>query len=89
MKGKSSFTQSQANAILEEFPNNFKLFSEKHPRIRTILFNGNNAAEFFQKYIGFADGFKYEILPSTSPVNKWSTKEEKMEKWNQIIKVYL
>ncbi len=42
-------------AIIGEFPNNFKGFFEKHPAVKTILFNGNNAAEYFQKYIAQMD----------------------------------
>lgn len=76
---------SSDNAIIGEFPNDFKSFFIKHPSIKTVLFNGNNAAEFFQKHIGFADSYKYEILPSTSPANTWATKEEKLEKWKQAI----
>jgi hypoxanthine-DNA glycosylase len=78
---------SSDKAIISEFPNDFKSFFIEHPNIKTVFFNGNKAAVYFQKHIGFADGFKYEILPSTSPANTWSTKEEKLEKWKQAIKV--
>ncbi len=76
---------SSDNAILEEFPNNFKLFFEKHPDIRTIMFNGNNAAEYYQKHIGMDSGYDFVVLPSTSPANTWSTREEKYEKWSSVL----
>ncbi len=76
---------SSDNAIVDEFPNDFQQFFKSHPNVRTILFNGNNAAEYYQKYVGYDSKFKYDVLPSTSPANTWSTREEKAEKWQQEI----
>lgn len=76
---------SSDSTIESEIPNNFKQFFQEHPAVRTILFNGNNADEYFQKYVGFDSRFKYEVLPSTSPANTWSTREEKIQKWKKVI----
>jgi hypoxanthine-DNA glycosylase len=80
---------SSDNAILSEFPNDFTGFFERHPAIKTVFFNGNNAAEYFQRYIGYAKGYEYNVLPSTSPANTWATKEEKMKIWGQALNKYL
>ena len=80
---------SADNAIISEFPNDFKGFFEKHPAVKIILFNGNNSAEYFQKYIGYTNGFEYIVLPSTSPANTWATKEEKMKTWANAISDHL
>ena len=76
---------SSDNAIVDEFPNDFQKFFESHPNVKTILFNGNNAAKYYEKYVGFDLNFKREVLPSTSSANSWSTREEKAEKWQQVI----
>jgi len=76
---------STDNTIGSELPNDFNQFFKQHPFIRTVLFNGNNAAEYYQNYIGYDSTFRYEVLPSTSPANTWSTREEKMKKWKQVI----
>ncbi len=76
---------SSDNAIKAEFPNDFVAFFKQHPQIKTVLFNGNNAKEFYEKHIGLAPGMEFFVLPSTSPANTWLSREEKMGKWWDLI----
>lgn len=72
---------SSDNTIAEEYPNDFNSFFADHPHIRSVIFNGSNASDYFHKYIGFTKEYQYFTLPSTSPANTWSTKEEKVKVW--------
>ncbi|MHC1777559.1 MAG: DNA-deoxyinosine glycosylase [Lentimicrobium sp.] len=76
---------SSDNRIKAEIPNDFVTFFVTHPEIKTVLFNGKNARDYFQKYIGFDKDKDYQVLPSTSAANTWMKREEKMEKWRELI----
>lgn len=80
---------SSDNNIGHEFPNDFTNFFTKHKDITAVLFNGNNAADFYLRYIGYQEGITFEVLPSTSPANTWSTKEAKLQSWGNAISRYL
>jgi len=54
----------------------------KNNNIKTVVFNGKKAYEFYQKGIGGIDGI---ILPSTSPANARIGFEEKLRKWSEIL----
>ena len=77
---------SSDNAILEEEANEFVEFFAAHPRIRMIVFNGKNAAAFFEKYIGRRVDLPRVILPSTSAANGWVTYDKKLAEWRKVFK---
>lgn len=76
-------------AITSETPNDFYTFFQNYPNIDKIIFNGNNAAEYYQQHIGYYNGLQSEILPSTSALNTWKSFEEKTEVWATALQEYL
>ena len=80
---------SSDNKIGNEIPNDFTNFFTKHKDITVVLFNGNKAADFYIRYIGYQEGITFEVLPSTSPANTWSTKDAKLQSWKNAISKYL
>ena len=72
------------SAIKNEIANDFETFLEKHPNIKTILFNGQKAAAFFKKYVHLKNSYHLITLPSTSPANASKTSEFKLKEWNVI-----
>jgi hypoxanthine-DNA glycosylase len=72
--------------ITSETPNDFYTFFQNYPNITRIIFNGNNAAEYYQKHVGYYNGLTVEILPSTSALNTWKSFEEKAEAWQEALK---
>jgi hypoxanthine-DNA glycosylase len=76
---------SSDNNIKAEIPNDFDSFFKDHPKIKTVLFNGNNAKEYYEKHIGLDESKQSWVLPSTSPMNTWMTREEKMVEWKTLI----
>jgi hypoxanthine-DNA glycosylase len=75
---------SSDNAILKEESNDFKSFFEKHPNIKIIAFNGQNAESYFNIYSNSRPIINYLTLPSTSPANTWKTFDEKLVEWIKI-----
>lgn len=75
---------SSDNNIKAEIPNDFAQFLKQHPDIKTIIFNGNNARDFYDNFVGLKEGLNYHVLPSTSPANTWMTREEKIEEWKKV-----
>lgn len=73
-------------AITSETSNDFYTFFQNHPGVTRILFNGNNAAEYYQQHVGYYSGLTTEILPSTSALNTWKSFEEKAEVWAAALK---
>ena len=76
---------SADNSIKAESPNDFVSFFNEHPEIKTIIFNGKNAWQYFENHVGFDEGKEYQTLPSTSPANTWATKEEKSKLWKDVV----
>ncbi|KAF2327804.1 DNA-deoxyinosine glycosylase [Flavobacterium ginsenosidimutans] len=72
------------SAIKNEIANDFEDFLEKHPKIESILFNGQKSAAFFKKYVHLTKEYKTFTLPSTSPANAGKTFQEKLSEWNVI-----
>jgi hypoxanthine-DNA glycosylase len=72
--------------ITSQIPNDFYSFFQNHPAITKIIFNGNNAAEYYQQYVGYYSGLSVKILPSTSALNTWKSFEEKAEVWAEALK---
>ncbi|WP_202704505.1 DNA-deoxyinosine glycosylase [Flavobacterium sp. UGB4466] len=69
------------SAIKNETPNDFETFLEQHPKITTILFNGQKAAAFFKKYVQLKKNYHLITLPSTSPANAGKSYESKLQEW--------
>ncbi len=59
------------------------------PHLKLLAFNGQSAFKLFSKHIGL-DGFAGEhvVLPSTSPANAATSREEKLAQW-AMIRCYL
>jgi len=75
---------SADSAIVEEIPNDFEPFFKKHPKIKTIVFDGRNAEAYFKKLIKIQDGYTFITLPSTSPANARKNYQEKLSEWKII-----
>ena len=75
---------SSDNAILLEEANDFISFFKKHPNIKLIAFNAQNAEAFFYKYSKYRPDVKYLTLPSTSPANTWKSFDEKLIEWKKL-----
>ncbi len=71
--------------ISEETPNNISAFLAKYPGIKAIAFNGQKAAELFQKHFGILEGITLFNLPSTSPANTGISLAEKQKEWRKIL----
>ena len=80
-KGNGDYT------ITSQTPNDFYTFFQNYPNITKIIFNGNNAAEYYQQHVGYYNGLTTEILPSTSALNTWKSFEEKAEMWMEALKM--
>ncbi|MFC1602386.1 DNA-deoxyinosine glycosylase [Pseudomonadota bacterium] len=72
--------------------NNFLHLLASHPTIQLIVFNGATAEKVFKKRV--FPNLKTQLeqiqiirLPSTSPAMAALTREQKMEKWSEIVKV--
>ncbi len=73
---KSCVRESSLDSDIEEdsiVANPFPEFLERHPKIRTVCFNGAKAETSWRRYVTpnlpRADGLTYHRLPSTSPAN--------------------
>jgi hypoxanthine-DNA glycosylase len=72
------------SAIKNEIANDFETFLKEHPKIKTILFNGQKAAAFFKKYVHLQKSYTLITLPSTSPANAGKSFQSKLEEWKII-----
>lgn len=72
--------------IISQTPNDFYTFFQNYPNITRIIFNGNNAADYYQQHVGYYNGLTIEILPSTSALNTWKSFEAKAEAWAEALK---
>ncbi|MEN2398782.1 DNA-deoxyinosine glycosylase [Flavobacterium sp. MC2016-06] len=72
------------SAIKNEIANDFEHFLDLHPNIETILFNGQKAAAFFNKYVHLKKEYQLITLPSTSPANAGITYQSKLDQWSII-----
>ena len=58
---------------------------KSHPKIKTIVFNGQQSQKFFLKKFGVIDGIRFCVMPSTSPAYTLKF-ENKLEAWSQILR---
>ena len=72
------------SAIKNEISNDFNIFLEEHPNIKTIVFNGQKAAALFKKYVVLSRSYELITLPSTSPANAGKTFASKLNEWKKI-----
>ncbi len=70
--------------ISSETPNDIRTFIDEHPNIKTIAFNGKEAAKLFGKHIGNINGINLIVLPSTSPANAGVSWDVKVKEWNKL-----
>jgi hypoxanthine-DNA glycosylase len=73
------------SAIKNEIANDFETFLTQHPKIKTIIFNGQKAAAFFKKYVHLKKEYQLVTLPSTSPANASKNFQSKLEEWQAAI----
>ena len=74
------------SAIKEEVPNDILGLLKQHKSIRKILFNGQKAKQYFDKYIKYSE-LEIHVLPSTSPANARMSFDEKLVKWRDALSV--
>jgi TDG/mug DNA glycosylase family protein len=71
-------------------PNDFPDFLKKHRSISRIFFNGKKSEQVFRRYVlktiqaDFPD-ICYTGLPSTSPANASTKRDEKFRQWQQVL----
>jgi len=76
-------------------PNDFDGFLRRHPRIRTIFFNGQKAGACFRRLVwpvlpdSLRDRLDLTTLPSTSPANARWPEEAKREAWRSLVRAAL
>ncbi len=71
-------------------PNDFVQFLREHPGIWRVCFNGQKAAEIFERRVvaGIeeqASSMDFVTLPSTSPAHAAMKYEEKLKRWSIIM----
>ena len=72
------------SAITKETPNKIDELIKEYPSISTIAFNGQKAANLYDKYFSKFENINYITLLSTSPANAKYSFEEKLNDWGQI-----
>jgi hypoxanthine-DNA glycosylase len=66
--------------------NDFILFFDSHTDIRRVCFNGQKAAQMFERFApGVAGSRETVILPSTSPAFASMRFEEKLRRWRAAV----
>lgn len=70
--------------IKNQVENNILGLLESHPKIKTIVFNGQQSHKFFIKKFGLLDGIELIVMPSTSPAHTMKF-EDKLKFWSQIL----
>lgn len=70
--------------------NDFEIFLEQWPNIKTICFNGKSVERLFRTHVikkqRIREGLRMFALPSTSPANAQYTFEQKLTMWNTILR---
>lgn len=77
---------SADSAYTEVIPNELRRFIDEHAQLRSILFNGKKAADFYRRLIGcYPVTVQFETLPSTSPAYTLDF-EQKLKAWREAMK---
>jgi TDG/mug DNA glycosylase family protein len=90
------FRPGSLDSAIEEgsiIANDFANFFALHPQIKHVFFNGQKAAQAFQRHVIKAATLKQETLacltfttlPSTSPANASIPREIKLQLWQTIL----
>lgn len=72
------------SAIKKETANDIASFLKDRPGITHIFFNGQKAAQYYNKYITAHKPYSLTTLPSTSPANARLIFTHKLDAWNKI-----
>lgn len=73
--------------IKKPVANDLDGFIRKHPKLRIICLNGNEAYRYFTDYVGpqnVPENIHIVCLPSTSSTNTHLTMEQKVDRWKDI-----
>ncbi len=70
-------------------PNDFARFFHDHPTLRAVFFNGQKAAQMFDRLVrprlGDAAGaLQFHALPSTSPAHAGKSRAQKLAEWRKV-----
>lgn len=71
--------------IKNQIENDILGLLESHPKIKTIVFNGQQSHKFFLKKFGKLAGIDLFVMPSTSPAHTMKF-EDKRKFWSQVIR---
>jgi hypoxanthine-DNA glycosylase len=82
---KANRKGSLDSAIEDEEPNDLGSFIASHKNLKVIGFNGTKSEALFDKYFDREKGFKYVLLPSTSPANTGVNLDNICKIWRQIL----
>jgi hypoxanthine-DNA glycosylase len=72
------------SAIRHEQPNDFAAFLKAHKKVKTIIFNGQNACKLFHKHVQLQNEMQFITLPSTSPAHAAKSFAKKLKEWERI-----
>lgn len=77
---------SADSAYTTVVPNELKQFVDGHARLKSILFNGKKASDFYRRLVGYYPvTVQFQTLPSTSPAYTLGF-EQKLEAWREAMK---
>jgi len=65
-------------------PNNIIGLLDQNRQIKNIIFNGQTAQKFYDKFQDREEGINYYCLPSTSPANARMKIDDKFNEWTMI-----
>lgn len=77
--------------IKAEYPNDFATFLTQYPAVRAIGFNGQKAAQSFQRLVfpnlpgSLTQRLTLLPLPSTSPANAGQSRQAKIAQWKMLL----
>jgi hypoxanthine-DNA glycosylase len=70
--------------IKNQIENDIPGLLKSHPKIKKIVFNGQQSHKFFMKKFGIMDGIDFYIMPSTSPAYTMKF-EDKRKAWATVL----
>lgn len=73
--------------IKNEIPNDFEVFHQQYPAIKTIIFASKQAEKFYTKYAQKLEDVSYYTFPSPSGANATKSLAEKTAEWKLILKL--
>ena len=74
------------SAIRGEKPNDLAGLVRRHPRIHTVVFNGQPAHRLFGRHFpALAQTLRQVVLPSTSPAHARLSLAAKRKAWSQLL----